>query len=225
MPVLSLLVLAPEASALTLDALTPLAVGTQNTATARSAVAGHAITFAYGLAQGNTPVPGCVGLTVPIAAPTVAGTVVADAAGVASLAGFVPASISGATVRVVAVDTTSCLASNTTLNTFPLVEWADVEPIFATTCDRCHWQEPPRTADGGFSLSGPADMVNVPSNDLRAMDRIEPFDTANSYVWHKLEGTQRTVGGSGVRMPQNGPYLNAQQMDLIEAWILDGALP
>ena len=47
----------------------------------------------------------------------------------------------------------------------------------------------------------------------------------DSYVWHKINGTQNSVGGSGVRMPKNSPPLNAQQKDLIEQWILDGALP
>lgn len=221
------LALLPEASgAITLAPVTPLIVARQNSATASGAVGGAQITFAYGTVAGNTAVPGCAGSNTGISNPVTLGTVAANAQGVATFTGFVPASVSGVTVRVVAFDATRCDVSNVTLNAFPLVTWANVETIFSGSCDRgCHWQEPPRGASGGLSISGPADLVNVRSDDVSTMDEIEPFSTADSYVWHKVEGTHRTVGGAGVRMPQNGPYLTAQQMDLLEAWILDGALP
>lgn len=219
-------VLVSNASALTLQQLTPLTVGAQNTAVATGASGGGQVTFAYGFAAGNTPVPGCPNASVAIANPTILGTVQANGNGRAEFTGFVPASASGATVRVVAVEAATCAVSNVTLNTFPAVDWADVQPIFASTCSgvSCHWQDNPPSA-GGFSLFGPSDMVNVPSQDVPRMDLIEPGAPADSYVWHKINNTQASVGGSGVRMPKNSPALNVQQKDLIEQWILDGALP
>lgn len=219
-------VLVSNASALTLQQLTPLTVGTQNTPVATGAAANASVTFAYGFTAGNTPVPGCGNVTVGIANPTVLGTVQANGNGRAEFSGFVPASVSGTTVRVVAVETATCTVSNVTVNTFPSVDWANVEPIFASTCSglSCHWQDNPPSA-GGFSLFGPSDMVNVRSQDVPRMDLIEPGLPDDSYVWHKINGTQNSVGGSGVRMPKNNPPLNAQQKDLIEQWILDGALP
>ena len=210
-------------AALTLQPLTPLKAGAQNTASATGATANHQISFAYGLAQGNSPVAGCPNLTVPIANLTVLGSATASAQGNAQISSFVPASASGRTVRMVAIDTTSCVASNVTINVFPQIVWADVEPIFSTSCSggNCHWHD--NTPGGHFSLFGPSDMVNVASFQVPNMDRVEPRLPDRSYVWYKLNGTQAQVGGSGARMPKGKPALNAQQMSLIEQWIVDGA--
>lgn len=53
----------------------------------------------------------------------------------------------------------------------------------------------------------------------------EGGDPQASYLFRKLEGTHIDVpGGSGAPMPLLGP-LDPEQLDLIEAWILGGALP
>jgi len=65
----------------------------------------------------------------------------------------------------------------------------------------------------------------APSNELPTMSRIEPWDLNNSYLWHKLSGTQASVGGLGAQMPFGGPPLSAQEMSTIELWILTGANP
>ena len=65
------------------------------------------------------------------------------------------------------------------------------------------------------------------------MALIEPGDLANSYLWHKLLGTQLSVGGAGNQMPAisggppggGGGSLGATELGLIEAWILGGAQP
>jgi hypothetical protein len=95
------------------------------------------------------------------------------------------------------------------------------EGIFDKRCS-CHI--------GGFPSEGQnlgagqaiANIVNVKSRES-PLDRIEPGDPEKSYLVHKLRGTQRSVGGSGVRMPQGGPFLAAPQMQLIETWIKEGA--
>jgi hypothetical protein len=65
------------------------------------------------------------------------------------------------------------------------------------------------------------------------MDRIEPGDSANSFIIHKLEGTQSifnamcTGGGGnpcGFQMPLGGPYLAQHIIDSLKAWIDAGAI-
>lgn len=62
-------------------------------------------------------------------------------------------------------------------------------------------------------------LAEAPIND---MPYITPNDVDNSYLWHKCNGTQAEVGGSGSRMPI-GPQLSGDQLDLLEAWINAGA--
>jgi hypothetical protein len=82
--------------------------------------------------------------------------------------------------------------------------------------------DPTPGSSGGLNLSsGYASIVNVASSDVSTMDLIEPGDTANSYLWHKSNGTQALVGGAGNQMPASGS-LTTQQIDDIEAWILAG---
>lgn len=97
---------------------------------------------------------------------------------------------------------------------------ADVQPIWNDNCIACH---PPAYATLDLT-DGEAygDLVNHPA-DQAALDRIEPFNPAQSYLWHKINGTQGSVGGSGVQMPQGGS-LTATEIAIIEQWIDDGAV-
>jgi hypothetical protein len=70
---------------------------------------------------------------------------------------------------------------------------------------------------------GYAGIVNQPSVELPTMDRIEPGNHLQSYLWHKINGTQLSAGGSGVRMPQFGPFFSAAELDGIAGWIDAGA--
>jgi hypothetical protein len=45
----------------------------------------------------------------------------------------------------------------------------------------------------------------------------------NSYLYHKITGTQASVGGSGERMPRGGQLSDAE-IQTIRAWIAQGAL-
>jgi len=64
-----------------------------------------------------------------------------------------------------------------------------------------------------------AALVDVASIQVPALDRVEPGDPDNSYLIHKLEGTQSV----GTRMPQGGPFLDQATIDMIRQWIADGA--
>ena len=59
----------------------------------------------------------------------------------------------------------------------------------------------------------------MPSLQVPGTNRVEPFDSANSYLIHKLEGT-----GMLPRMPLGGPFLDPATVDMIKAWIDGGAL-
>ena len=95
-------------------------------------------------------------------------------------------------------------------------------------CTTCHsGGSPPQ----GLNLSSATSfglLVNVNSNELPSMKRIKPNDVPNSYLVHKVEGTQGSVGGSGSKMPlgcSGSTCLTSTQINDIKAWINAGAPP
>ena len=108
-------------------------------------------------------------------------------------------------------------------NRHPTLE-QDIQPLLDAWCVECH--SVGGSAEGrGIFEAGTTwnNVVNVPSGGS-ALDFIEPFDPDNSYLWHKINGTQGTVGGGGSQMPQGGPpFLDTFALDLFEDWILGGA--
>ena len=96
--------------------------------------------------------------------------------------------------------------------------WA---PIIQPNCG-CHAASP----SGGLLMgmdaaSSFASMVGVPS--MNGMPFVTAGDPENSYVLHKMRGTQVDAGGAGSQMPLGAPALDAATLDAVEAWILDGA--
>jgi len=67
-------------------------------------------------------------------------------------------------------------------------------------------------------------IVNVPASNVSAvgLDRIEPGDSANSFLMNKLDGNQGA--NEGQRMPYGGPYYDQETLDGIRSWIDAGAL-
>jgi parallel beta-helix repeat protein len=123
-------------------------------------------------------------------------------------------------VTTTSTTSTSSTTSSTVIFTFTQIQGN----IFAVQCSPCH------TSSSSGGLTGLHDYnmaynntVNVPSTELPAMDRIEPSNSAQSYLMHKLDGTHLTVGGTGSRMPLGGPYLSQGDLDGIRAWINSGA--
>jgi hypothetical protein len=70
--------------------------------------------------------------------------------------------------------------------------------------------------DPGFAYGN---LVNIASPRDPNQIRVIPADPDNSFIIHKLEGTQ-TLGD---RMPQGGPYLPQSTIDVIRQWIANGA--
>lgn len=96
------------------------------------------------------------------------------------------------------------------------------EQIFTPTCALagCH---DAASASQGLVLeaeSSYANLVNVPSNQVPFLLRVDPRNADGSYLLDKLRGS---AGISGVRMPIGGPFLTEAQLDGIEAWIDSGA--
>ena len=70
------------------------------------------------------------------------------------------------------------------------------------------------TADNSFN-----NLVNIPSAQIPGLQRVAPGDADASYIVQKLEGT----AAAGQRMPLAGPPLDQPSIDLIRAWIDNGA--
>jgi len=94
-------------------------------------------------------------------------------------------------------------------------------------CTGCHTGG--SSAPAGLDLSAGAsygNIFNVNSTQLPSMKRIKPGDPASSYLLHKVNGTQGSVGGSGSRMPfgcSGASCLSAATRTAIENWITSGA--
>jgi hypothetical protein len=97
----------------------------------------------------------------------------------------------------------------------------EIQPIFNSRCITCHSGA---SAPQGLRLDANnsyANLVDVPSNEVPSLLRVEPGDPDNSYLVQKVEGTA-DVGG---QMPLGGPPLSASTIALIRQWISDGANP
>ena len=70
------------------------------------------------------------------------------------------------------------------------------------------------SADASFDALVGVDSVQVPG-----LPRVTPNDADSSYLVDKLEGNQAV----GTRMPQGGPFLDQATIDVIRAWIDNGA--
>lgn len=83
------------------------------------------------------------------------------------------------------------------------VRWADVAPIFNAKCTVCHG------TSGGLTLTSHQEALKS-----RA---IVPGDPGASALVSSVKWTGR------IRMPQGGPKLPQEEIDLIEKWVAQGA--
>ena len=89
-------------------------------------------------------------------------------------------------------------------------------------CVQCH-NPGGRQFAGGLDLTGAAahpGLVNASSRLKPGAVLVVPGDPENSYLVHKLEGRADIAG---LRMPRIGPPLTDGQIQIIEAWIAQGA--
>jgi hypothetical protein len=98
----------------------------------------------------------------------------------------------------------------------------DIQPIFNNNCS-CHLFGTP----AGLSLAADqsyTNLVGVPSTQVPGLNRVEPGDPDNSYLFMKHTGAPGIIGS---RMPQDNPTFFEQNPDLLELerqWIRQGAL-
>jgi mono/diheme cytochrome c family protein len=98
----------------------------------------------------------------------------------------------------------------------------DIVPLLKQHCAACHLtgEEPGNMAlypDAAYKT-----LVGVPSTESPLL-RVKPKDPDASYMVSKLEGTQLEAGGKGARMPLDGGYLSAEDIQRIRDWISRGA--
>jgi hypothetical protein len=102
----------------------------------------------------------------------------------------------------------------------------DVTPIFVKNCAvvGCHTSAFPV---GGMSLSAWTaydSLVNKPAGQRPGgitLNRITPFNTADSYLFRKISGTG--IVGAKMPAPQTGNTLLPSEVQTIQDWILQGA--
>lgn len=128
------------------------------------------------------------------------------------------------TLAVTSTTTTSTTQASTTTVAFT---WTQVQQVLNASCtlSLCHGNGGAQSGLGDLDDFDQAydNLVNQPSQEAPSLDRVEPFDPLNSYLMHKLDGTQGTVGGSGQRMPRDRAPLASGVRDSIRAWIEAGA--
>ena len=97
-----------------------------------------------------------------------------------------------------------------------------IEPMLAT-CVACHQGAAP---DGGFDMTGELydKLVGVNSVQAESLAFVEPGDSRQSYLWHKINGSQSLAGGAGTRMPLGDPWPE-EDVALLALWIDLGAEP
>ncbi len=103
---------------------------------------------------------------------------------------------------------------------------ADVQPILTANCalSGCHAGSDPQQGQNLSAGQTFSNVVNVASNELPTMDRVEPGRPDSSYLVHKIEGTHLQIGGSGDRMPLARSPLSQAEINVIRAWIQAGAM-
>ncbi len=99
---------------------------------------------------------------------------------------------------------------------------ADIWPIFDARCS-CHKDD---NGAGQLRLTLEDAYINLlePSEQLPMMMLVQPGSSDKSYLWQKLNDTQKDVGGKGKRMPPGG-LLDPADLELIRQWLDTGAAP
>jgi hypothetical protein len=105
---------------------------------------------------------------------------------------------------------------------------SDIQPVWTASCATagCHTGATPSANLHLGPGNSAAQTIDVPAGGaVSYMDRLEPLDPLNSYLWHKIENTHLSVGGGGLSMPRNRPLLPQGTRDMIRTWIEEGCPP
>jgi len=128
----------------------------------------------------------------------------------------------GGTGGMTTGDPTAGTTTGDTTPTFTRVK----DEIFAVSCS-CHLAAP-AAFNGNLSLQlaeAYANIFEVKSTQATTTNLITPGDPATSYLYLKMTGMQATVAGGGDgSMPDGSPLLPTDKQQLVEDWILAGAM-
>lgn len=97
----------------------------------------------------------------------------------------------------------------------PMVDFdTEIQPIFDSHCTGCHGGSDPiafMDLEQGYTQ-----LVDVPSFQIPQINRIEPGESFNSYLFLKINCSNQL---SGDRMPREAPPLTLLDQALIRDWI------
>ncbi|HZP13773.1 MAG TPA: hypothetical protein VFB36_15245 [Nevskiaceae bacterium] len=98
--------------------------------------------------------------------------------------------------------------------------------VFTPICSRCHHGA---LAPQGLHLSDTRtsydNLVNVASQEEPQLKRVLPGNPDDSYIIHKIEGTQESGDQMPDGCPSSEPCLDHDTIAVIRQWIADGAPP
>lgn len=98
---------------------------------------------------------------------------------------------------------------------------ADVQAVWDAACtERCH-SGPAPSGELDLQTNAYANLVGVRAAQTN-MPLITPGSLGESYLVHKMHGTQASVRGSGTQMPKTGT-ISRDDVVMVEAWVLGGA--
>lgn len=105
------------------------------------------------------------------------------------------------------------------------IQYGAVADLFSSRCAlaACHSSLAPQAGLNLTAAAGYAELVNVPSSQQPGVDRVEPADVSASYLHRKVTGDASITGDSMPPAPL--APLSPGELDLVERWIEDGALP
>ncbi len=104
----------------------------------------------------------------------------------------------------------------------PISFATQIQPIFTNSCATAGCHAGPSGEEGLVLDPGAAfaNIVNSPSSQQPGLLRVAPGDPDASYLLRKIVGGPGITGG---RMPLNRPALPQSEIDLLRAWIAQGA--
>ena len=151
----------------------------------------------------------------------------ANVSGIATLDSTVITTFASAGSATITATASPVSASRVVNVTDTPVSYAtDVQTVFNNHCTTCHAGA---SAPEGMSLVAAVSYSNIvehAAGEVGALERVRSFRPDSSYLVHKIQGTQTTVGGSGARMPfgcSGASCLDNATINLIRNWVLQGA--
>lgn len=104
------------------------------------------------------------------------------------------------------------------------VSWAEIEAIIDANCvEACH---EPGGEDSSLDMSsGAYYAIYGVASSQSSLTLVAAGSHEDSYFWHKVNGSQGSVSGSGSTMPKGAAMLAAEDIEAIADWIDGGAQP